>query len=173
MAGKILKGVGIIFRAAVLMWPLLMLGGIFLVFSTALDGEPTVYEPRRDGYWQERITETLLINVLDSEVLYEMDTHGGFHGDGTAEVTLRLPKDTGLPEEIEGSPHWRELPLHRNVRFESYELVENGYYFFMDRFRKNGDIFDPSESNQWNMPNYTLAIWDQDENILYFLEVDT
>ena len=90
-------------------------------------------------------------------------------------------------QETRTAQEWADLGINGIIRESGYEnfrgewktqyyavaRLENGYYFFMDRFRKNGDIFDPSESDQWNMPNYTLAIWDQDENILYFLEVDT
>lgn len=176
---KILERLGRIFIAAALLWPLLLPGALFLSFAVGLDREPTPYEPKRDGYWQERITEKLLINVLDSEVLYEMDTHGGFHGDGTATVVLKT--SDSLTEAVAGDSLWHEMPLPKKLSMESIrdqegkplaDSIENGYYFFMDRFRETGDMFDPSQSGLWNIPNYTLAVYDADENILYFLEVD-
>lgn len=180
MAKKILKWFGRIFVAAALLSPLVMFGAVYFILWFAFNEEPTPYLPKRDGYWQKRITEKLLINVLDSEVLYEMDTHGGFHGDGTATVVLKT--SDSLTEAVAGDSLWHEMPLPKKLSMESIrdqegkrlaDSIENGYYFFMDRFRETGDMFDPSQSGLWNIPNYTLAVYDADENILYYLEVDT
>lgn len=179
MAKKILKWIGIIFGAAAAIWALL-LGAICLMFWFAFPDEQPPYEPRRDGYWQKVISKEIALDVRDSEVLYEMDTHGGFLGDGDATIVLKMNDD--LTEEIEGESHWHEFPLPTPLSMgvfcdeEGNRLiveVENGYYFFLDRYSEAEDVFDPSDVYKRASQNYSFAVYDADENILYFYALDT
>ncbi len=179
MAKKILKWIGIIFGAAAVMWALLI-GAICLMFWFAFPDEQPPYEPRRDGYWQRVISKEVLLDVQDSEVLYEMDTHGGFLGDGDATIVLKMNDD--LTEVIEGDSRWHELPLPSQLKMgvfcdeEGKRLageIENGYWFFLDRHSEAEDVFDPSSLPTRHSRNYTLAVYDADENVLYFYALDT
>lgn len=179
MAKKILKWIATIFGVAVVMWALLI-GSICLMFWFAFPDEQPPYEPRPDGYWQRAISKGIGLDVRDSEVLYEMDTHGGFLGDGIAKVVLKMNDD--LTEAIEGDSLWHELPLPEELKLgvfcdeEGNRLIgeiENGYYFFMDRHSEAEDIFDPSDLNKRASWNYSFAVYDADESILYVYELDT
>lgn len=181
MGWRTLKWLGVIFGVAAAMWVLLF-GGVFLLFWFAFDDADTPYEPRPDGYWQRAISEEILLDVRDAEVLYEMDSHGGFLGDGTATVSLKL--SGSLLDDIEGNSLWHELPLPEQLdgslgRFTDeagnllVEQIDEGYYFFIDRHSEATDIFDSSAVRMRNSRNYSLAVYDADENILYYLAEDT
>ena len=179
MAKKILNWIGIIFGVAVVMWALLI-GSICLMFWFAFPDEQPPYEPRPDGYWQRAISKGIGLDVRDSEVLYEMDTHGGFLGDG--DTTIVLSMNDSMTDVIADDSRWHELPLPKELKLsvfcdeEGNRLIgeiENGYYFFMDRHSEAEDVFDPSPLRTRHSRNYTLAVYDADKNILYFLEVDT
>ena len=146
---------------------------LFGVFLTA-DEEA----PKGAGYWRQEISGELLINLPEAEVLYEMDTHE--FRDGVTAVSLKLRGS--ILSEIERGAHWRKLPLHENINTDWFvdeegslliAQVKNGYYLFIDRHREAGDRFDPAESPPMETLNYTVAIWDQDEGVLYYFAVDT
>lgn len=180
MAKKILKWIGTSLVVIGMLMPLIFFGGMFLIFWFAFNEEPTPYLPQPDGYWQKVISKEILLDVKDSEVLYEMDTHGGFLGDGDATIVLRMNDD--LTEVIEGDSLWHELPLPKELKIgvfcdeEGKRLtgeIENGYYFFLDRHRQAEDVFDPSDLHKRGSRNYSFAVYDADENILYFYAEDT
>lgn len=180
MAKKILKWIGISLVVIGMLMPLIFFGGMFLIFWFAFPDEQPPYEPQPDGYWQKMISKEIALNVRDSEVLYEMDTHGGFLGDGDATIVLRMNDD--LTEVIEGDSLWHELPLPKELKMgvfcdeEGKRLtgeIENGYYFFMDRHSEATDVFDPSDLYKRASRNYSFAVYDADENILYFYALDT
>ena len=178
MAKKILKWIATIFGVAAVVWALLI-GSICVMVWFAFPDEPP-YEPRPDGYWQKAISEEILLDVRDSEVLYEMDTHGGFLGDGDATIVLKMNDD--LTDVIEGDSLWHELPLPSQLNLglfcdeEGNRLIgeiENGYWFFVDRNSEAEDIFDPSDLDKRASWNYSFAVYDADENILCVYELDT
>ncbi len=147
--------------------------GLFGVFLTADEDAP-----KGAGYWRQEISDQLLISLPEAEVLYEKDTHE--FRDGVTAVSMKL-RGSLLPE-VERAAHWRKLPLHENINTDWFEdeegnplvaRVKNGYYLFIDRYRETGDRFDPSGSPRLETLNYTVAIWDQDEGVLYYFAVDT
>ena len=163
-----------------LLLPVIFFGWIFLIFWFAFPDEQPPYEPRPDGYWQRAISKGIGLDVRDSEVLYEMDTHGGFLGDGDTTVVLKMNDD--LTEAIEGDSLWHELPLPKELNLgvfcdeEGNRLIgeiENGYWFFVDRNSEAEDIFDPSDLDKRASWNYSFAVYDADENILCVYELDT
>ena len=183
MAERILKWLGIVFGIAAALVILLVVGFYLLIVFSASGSDA----PRRDGSWQRQISIDLQLNVKSASVLYEKDTHGGFLGDGTTLVALQL-RETAMAAKLAEQPNWRALPLpeilykevYDNFFFRSEEgdplvqPVENGYYFFLDRHSMAEDIFDPSGlMEERYSSNYTIGIYDADENILYYLELDT
>jgi len=172
VAKKILKWIGISLAAIGLLLPVVFFGAVYFIFWFAFNEEPTPYMPQPDGYWQKVISKEIALDVRDSEVLYEMDTHGGFLGDGTAKVTLKL--SDSLAADVDDHPHWRKLPLPEPLNSHFVQLEDaKGYYLFMDRHSEAENVFDPSPLRTRYSQNYTLAVYDADENILYFLAVDT
>ena len=178
MAKKIFKWIATIFGVAAVVWALLI-GSICVMVWFAFKDEPP-YEPRPDGYWQQVISEEILLDVQDSEVLYEMDTHGGFLGDGYSTIVLKMTDD--LTDVIEDESLWHELPLPSQLRMgvfcdeEGKALageIENGYWFFIDRHSGAENVFDPSDLDKRASRNYSFAVYDADENILYFYALDT
>ena len=146
---------------------------LFGVFLTADEDAP-----KGAGYWRQEISGELLLNLPEAEVMYERDTHE--FRDGVTAVSMKLRGS--LLSEVERGARWRKLPLHENINTDWFEdeegnalisQVQNGYYLFIDRYRETGDIYDPSQSSPLKTLNYTVAIWDQDTNILYYFEIDT
>ena len=189
MLKKALKWLGIALggiAGALIVWLGVSILLLMCMFSAAGDAQDT---PRRDGFWQQHISIELHVNVQDAAVLSEHDSHGGFLGDGTAMVSLKL-KDGSMPGAMAGNPNWRPLPMPDALAEEIYDErgwfrdgegnlfvpeVKNGFYFFLDRHDMAADIFDPeglSDPARYSQ-NYTAAVYDAEENVLYYLAVDT
>ena len=114
----------------------------------------------------------------------EKDTHGGFHGDGEALVKVYFSDKQAekFIRKIDKNIHWNKLPMkdilqtciNNNTTDEiSVPIIENGYWFFLDRHIKATnkynyyDMFDRASSN------YSIAIFDIDSNVLYIYSLDT
>ena len=121
-----------------------------------------------------------LTNVLGAEfsearVLTHRDTHGGFHGDG--DTFLKIQGRCSLPQ----SEYWHPLPAPEEVRrlmdwcrdedgMPRIPEVEGGFWYFRDRHGRSTDPAQPGERGSWN---FTLALYDSREGILYYYELDT
>lgn len=117
---------------------------------------------------KEVASEHLNISLESATVLEEWDNHGGFHGDGETFVKMSCPD--GFEQQL-GS-EWKALPLEGEAYQYFYEWggvfehpetgervipeVENGYWYFKNTGAMNWDF----------------ALYDCDENILYFYEFD-
>lgn len=122
-------------------------------------------------------------------VLYESDSHGGFHGDGMYSVALDCSDHM---EEIQRlSAGWRELPLPENLELMLYggerggvsyeyrlaeeahfERVENGCFIFNNQHSRAAHSWDDDIFGKYSF-NFSIGIFDRDTNILYFLQYDT
>lgn len=118
--------------------------------------------------------DALGISVSHARILQYSDTHGGFHGDGT--TLLVLSGDACIPD----SRFWHDLPMTKNVRdaLESFgpegmPEIKNGQWFFLDRHSKTTDPTDSSMLFGRGSWNFTLAVYDSDAEVLYYLKVDT
>lgn len=140
------------------------------------------------------ISNTLEVDVSDGVVIYQYDDHGGFLGDGEMVVKLSF-SDTDCLNRIKESSAWNPLPLTKNleafvygaviygcnhgpyIHDEDYNPVvpkiENGYYCFVDRHSQSKDKKDDSPLLNRYSINCSLAIYDTDTNLLYYLELDT
>lgn len=124
-------------------------------------------------------------------VVEEMDTHGGFLGDGTYYLILDCSNNEDAALNIVAD--WNPLPLSENlnlimysgekggVSYDGYSLsveahmpvIENGYYCFEDRHPTADDVSDDSELFSRASFNFSLAVYDIDTNRLYYFEFDT
>lgn len=117
---------------------------------------------------KDTAAEHLQLDLNNTTVLDEWDTHGGFHGDGEAFIKLSCPD--GFEESL-GS-EWKPLPLDG----EAYQ------YFY-----EWGGVFEHPETNEKCIPevkngywyfkstgamNWVFALYDREESILYFYEFD-
>ena len=117
---------------------------------------------------KDTAAEHLNVSLDNTTVLEEWDTHGGFHGDG--EAFIKLSCKDGFEESL-GS-EWNPLPLQGDAYRYFYEWggvfehlesgervipeVENGYWYY----KNTGEM------------NWEFALFDCDENILYFYVFD-
>ena len=122
------------------------------------------------------------LRVKDYTVVESLDTHGGFHGDGSYYYILDCSQNSEKALEIVSSG-WNKLPLPKNIEVlmfghenSWYRLadeakmpkVENGYYVFVNRSPG-------SEASDWygNITNFTIAVYDTDTDTVYYFENDT
>ncbi len=141
-----------------------------------------------------KISRALQVDVTRGTVISESDDHGGFHGDGQAFMKIQF-SDSKCIDEIKKSPVWKTLPMTDTVSVLVYGLesedirmepmvkdqtgkpllpnVKNGYYCFMDRFSQGEGKYDDTEVMSRAAFNFTLAVYDADTSILYYVELDT
>ena len=141
------------------------------------------------------ITNTVGIELKNAEYATRIDTHDGFHGDGNTIVTVTVPNESVLAQ-IQSNPTWHSLPLSENLTALVYGIkdgnasvgpyitvddsrtpavpeITNGYYFFLDRHSQSTDPHDDANVLSRASFNLTIAIYDCDTEILYYLEFDT
>ena len=119
----------------------------------------------------------------DFSVMDELDTHGGFHGDGS--YRLILDCSGNRQEALEIVRGWKPLPLSENgskagmwygynlVKEANIPTIKNGYYIFKDRHSDSIDRTDDSELFDRTSFNFSIAIYDSDTDIMYYFEFDT
>lgn len=135
---------------------------------------------------EQYVSEQLNCSLPAAEKSEASDTHGGFHGEGEYAATIRFDTVHGaqLTEQLQNTDGWKVLPLEEELELLMYggssygyyfadiagiPKVENGCYYFIDRqhdTERTGLLYRRSY-------NFSLAIYDLDENILYYCEIDT
>lgn len=134
---------------------------------------------------QEIVSKELGVDVSGGrEISYE-DTHGGFHGDGTASIVLQFD-DNSVLEAIQKDSEWKEFPLDGIMQeivygtdmeiggrpapgpFMKVPEIQNGYYILIDRHSEK----DKNILERYSF-NFTVGLYDADTNIMYFCKLDT
>ena len=136
-------------------------------------------------FWQSRISDTLGIDTTKATVVESYDDQSGFPGDGTMYAVLSF-EDDELEKAISAPGGWYILPLTENLQTLLYGIttgtsavgpfigvtmpeVERGYWFFYDRL---GETHNDSDVLKRGSFNYTAAIYDADNDLLYYCEFD-
>lgn len=145
----------------------------------------------------DELSKTLGINLDEGTIIENLDTHGGFHGDGYTYIKISFKDDLGkiITDEIKNNEDWCSLPFTDNLHTAVYgketnsssigpivtknegqilfPSIKNGYYFFFNR--QNGNSNPKDDSNFFNQYsyNFTIALYDPNENVLYYYELDT
>lgn len=137
---------------------------------------------------QNEISKQLSIDVSQATQVSNYDTHSG-NGDGTTCIVLNFQNENVL-KEIEANPDWKRFPLDETAQILAYGYedktsqigpfvtndkgenlipeIENGYYILVDRQSNQTDnILDRGSFN------FTLGIYDTENNNLYFCKLDT
>lgn len=126
----------------------------------------------------------------DFTVMAEVDTHGGFLGDGL--YYLHLDCSENREQAMELVQDWAALPLSENLSLIMYggkrdgmqysyhlaekagfPVVENGFYYFSDRHSQSTDSADDTALFDRSSFNFSLAVYDSDNDVLYYMEFDT
>lgn len=141
---------------------------------------------------KEQIAEELELDATDGTELLHYDTHGG-NGDGTSCFALTF-SDNALEQEIQTRSDWTPLPLDNTAEILVYgqsdaahsmgpyltdsdgnallPQIENGYYCFIDR-QTHYETIAAQPILERSSFNFTLAVYDTDQDILYFCQLDT
>ena len=126
----------------------------------------------------------------DFSVIEELDTHGGFQGEGSHYLILDCSDNKQKALEI--IKNWNKLPLSENLNLVMYDgekdgvicgyelakeahipKIENGYYIFDNSQLKGKDNGDDSELFNRYSFNFEIAIYDCDTDRMYYFEFDT
>lgn len=135
----------------------------------------------------EEYKEITGIDFSDYKPLSVYDTHGGFHGDGLKCEIYDCSK-TDIENTIKSSHVWKQLPFSTNVETLLYETIgdnksdggnaivpeiKNGFYTFYDRHDEAENPRDDTKIFDRGSFNLSLAVFDADNQTLYYLELDT
>ena len=138
----------------------------------------------------DKTTEYFGFVKKDFSVVEELDTHGGFQGDGS--YYLILDCSDNKEKALKIVEEWNKLPLSENLNLimyggekdgiaYGYELakeahipkIENGYYIFEDRHSEKADSSDDTQLFNRYSFNFSIAVYDCDTAKLYYFEFDT
>ncbi len=142
---------------------------------------------------QEIVSEELGIDVSDGIEISNEDTHGGFHGDGHTFISLQFD-DNSVLGAIKKDAKWKEFPLDAAMQALVYGLndeesqigpflsdgqgnalvpeIQNGYYILIDRYAEKDKATGADILNRGSF-NFTVGLYDADNNIMYFCKLDT
>lgn len=167
-----------------------ILVGVILILAVI----GSLLEPAEKTLPVSAVESAVGLDLSSGTVLENVDTHGGFHGDGEAYMMIRFP-DGALQTQIGANGYWKPLPLTENLSAALYgsndghtsrapmwrdenggpitDKVVNGYYFFLDRHDQSTDPTDDAQLFTRASYNFTLAVYDTDTHTLYYFELDT
>lgn len=132
------------------------------------------------------ISEKIGIDISGSKIIEKTDTHGGFHGDGMMFAQIEI-SNKKFEQELKNIGKWSKEPselteilLYGNEEWSPYivddngeplmKKIENGYYFIINDTDSNEENIEWSEMYSVNA---IVAVYDVDNNILYYYEIDT
>ena len=139
------------------------------------------------GNKQSEIFKSIELDNSKCKIEDSIDSHGGFHGDGDYFACIEC-SDIDYNEL---SKNWKKLPLSESLVkvtemeqcddkgcFNIYDkfsipVVENGYYYFIDRQADSRNKYDDTDLNNRSSWNFSLAIFDIDTDTVYYYELDT
>ena len=137
---------------------------------------------------QNEISKAFGIDVSKASEVSNYNTHSG-NGDGTTCIVLNS-KNQDILKQIEENSDWKQFPLDETTKTIVYGYedetssvgsflkndkgenlvpeIENGYYILIDRqSNQNDNILNRGSFN------FTVGIYNTDDNNLYFCKLDT
>lgn len=134
-----------------------------------------------------KISKNIGINSSNCKIESDKENHEGFLGDGEYFAKLSCNE-----QEINGIKiNWKELPLSEELEkameleqcssnecldaFHRYNIPNNinGYYYFFDRHSDSKDKRNDKDVNNRSSYNFSVGIYDSDNKVLYYYELDT
>lgn len=141
---------------------------LFLLFFIVLfTGGCNALNPYKD------IEAALDTKIEIGTILSDIDDHGGFPLSGKRFVKVSFSEETGkdIQKHLLFKEEWKPLPLTNSLKqaaeyceYAMPYLSNAGYYYFVDRSNQR-DNFEKMEESYHN---FILAIYDSEENILYW-----
>ena len=143
---------------------------------------------------QDYIAKQINIEIPKIINIEHMDDHGGFHGDGEKFAKIEFDNNNGLNvlTQIEKNDRWKKMPLTENLNLIMYgggkdnveyayniakksgiPEIKNGYWYFIDRHSESKHPEKDMELFDRHSFNFTISLYDADNNTLYYLEFDT
>lgn len=141
----------------------------------------------------KRAEKELRVDLSSGTAVTVNDGHGGFHGDGVSSVVIQFG-DEAFARSIEGGEGWLPLPFGETVQALAYGYefedgkygpfltdeegrallpeIENGCYWLRDRQAEDDRAPDVDMIQRASL-NFTLAVYDTDNRMLYYYEMDT
>ena len=141
--------------------------------------------------YKNDVDEEFGFSKEDFTIVKEYDDHGGFLGDGIYYAFLDCENNQDKINEI--IDNYNELPLPENLSLilyggdkgntrygsyfkprdgEAFPTVEAGYYMVLDR--NNGEIREiTSDIIYHSSNNFTIAIYDSENKMMYYFEYDS
>lgn len=135
----------------------------------------------------EKYKEITGIDLSDYKPLSVYDTHGGFHGDGL-KCEIYDCSNTDIENTIKNSHVWKQVPFSPNIETLLYETIgenkadsgktfvpqiKKGFYTFYDRHAEAENPRDDTNIFDRGSFNLSLAVYDADNQMLYYIELDT
>ena len=135
----------------------------------------------------EEYKEITGIDLSDYKPLSVYDTHGGFHGDGL-KCEIYDCSNTDIENTIKSSLVWKQFPFSPNIETLLYETIgenkadsgktfvpqiKKGFYTFYDRHAEAENSRDDTKIFDRGSFNLSLAVYDADNQMLYYIELDT
>lgn len=136
------------------------------------------------------VTEYFGFEMSDFKIVEEKGTHGGFLGDGEYYLILDCSDNTDDAQSIIAS--WQKFPLPETLSLLMYggekdgnsygynfakeahwPDIKNGVYKFVDRHPQAGHEEDDSNLLDRGSLNFSIAVYDEDTDMLYYFELDT
>ena len=136
------------------------------------------------------MSQTLQVALAQGTMIENVDTHGGFHGDGQSLAVWKFDDNSAL-EQILKDPDWKDLEallygvvydtglsiteIGPCVDFSEEQLpqIQNGYYYFVDRQAESEIQHSDAQIMERASLNFSIALYDVDTDTLYYIEVDT
>ena len=128
----------------------------------------------------KEVSQALELSLPEGDIIVDIDTHGGFHGDGESCIVLAFAPENGeaLAEELAVRSDWQAMPLDDlpATVMESilslleddglnYAVPEQGWYWYQDR--------SPAGHSREFRLNCTIAIYDPQSFQLAYFKLDT
>ena len=133
------------------------------------------------------IGKTIELDLNGCVIDKEIDTHEGFFNEG--DYFVKIDCSNSNLESL--SDNWEELPLSNELQtiidtlqcdeniclnvYQKYNIpeIKDGYYYFLGKNSKFFDKYDDSILSDSYFYNFILAIYDIDNKIIYYYELDT
>lgn len=141
---------------------------------------------------QERIAKELGLDASDGTEVLHYDSHGG-NGDGASCYALQF-SDDAMAQSIRDQDGWASLPMDETTTLLVYGQsdearsvgpyltdsdgnsllpeIEHGYYCFIDR-QADDKALSAKPILERGCYNFTVAVYDEDSDILYYCQLDT
>ncbi len=139
---------------------------------------------------EEYIKKKIGVDITGCVIEKDEDTHGGFLGDG--EYTVIADCSDIQDKMLDKVCGWKPLPLSENLQLlmyggeknggtYSYEFADengipeitHGFYYFINRHDEAKSRYSDEDLFSLYSMNFTLAMYDTDNDMLYYFEYDS